>query len=191
MSFREGRSARTDGVPRTSPFKESGTSASPPDLPLQGVRDLRVSPGPPSVHARTPTRGSGAAARPATTTATTGACRTLVRRAHRTPPRRILKIIHQATTTPPAGAGRTIGAIFAAPRMISRTTATRAAFPQCTSYSIRPLCPAIRGKTTTSMPHSCVPPLLVTIKGGGRLPLVRLVSLFQADVQRLLSTHLN
>ena len=67
VSFREGRSAHTDGVP---------------DLPPLGVRDLHVSPGPTSVHARTPTRGSGAAARPATATATVGACRTLVRRAH-------------------------------------------------------------------------------------------------------------
>ena len=32
--------------------------------------------------------------------------------------------------------------------------------------------PAIRGKTTTStFPYSCTPPLLVTIKGGGGLPL--------------------
>ena len=57
-----------------------------------------------------------------------------------------------ATTTPPAGAGRTTGAIFAGPRTISRTTVTHAAFPQCTSYSIQPLYPAIQGKTTTSMP---------------------------------------
>ena len=31
--------------------------------------------------------------------------------------------------------------------------------------------PAIQGKTTTSAPlHSCTPPLLTTIKGGGGLP---------------------
>ena len=44
MSFREGHSAHTD-------------------LPPLGVQDLHVSPGPSSVHARTPTRGSGAVPR--------------------------------------------------------------------------------------------------------------------------------
>ena len=45
VSFREERSSHTIGVP---------------DLPLLSeVRDLHVSPGPSSVHARTPTRGSG------------------------------------------------------------------------------------------------------------------------------------
>ena len=44
--------------------------------------------------------------------------------------------------------------------------------PQCTYYSIRPLYPRDSGETTTStLPHSCAPPLLVTIKGGGGLPL--------------------
>src|SRR6185312_16520314 len=66
---------------------------------------------------------------------------------------------------------RTIGAILAEPRTKSRTTATHAAFPQCTSYSVRPLYPTIQGRTVTSMPHSCTPPLLVTIKRGGGLPL--------------------
>ena len=47
-------------------------------------------------------------------------------------------------------------------------------FPQCTSYSVRPLYPAIQGRTTTSTPlHSCTPPLLTTIKGEGGLPLAR------------------
>src|SRR6185312_9853849 len=47
VSFREGRSARTDGVPRASPFKESGTSACPPDL-LVCTPALRPGgPGPP------------------------------------------------------------------------------------------------------------------------------------------------
>ena len=31
--------------------------------------------------------------------------------------------------------------------------------------------PVTQGRTTTSMPHSCTPPLLVTINGGGGLPL--------------------
>ena len=49
VSFREGRSARTNGVPRTSPFKESGTSACPPDL-LVCTPALRPGgPGPPRV----------------------------------------------------------------------------------------------------------------------------------------------
>ena len=56
----------------------------------------------------------------------------------------------------------------------SRTTATRAAFPQYTFYSVRPLYPAIQGRTTTSAPlHSCTPPLLTTIKGEGGLPFVK------------------
>ena len=48
--------------------------------------------------------------------------------------------------------GMATGAIFTGPRTISRMTATPAAFPQCTSYNIRPLYPAIRGKTTTFTP---------------------------------------
>ena len=37
--------------------------------------------------------------------------------------------------------------------------------------------PAIRGRTTTStFPHSCIPPLLMTIKGGGGLPLRGMVT---------------
>ena len=52
-----------------------------PDLPPRGVRDLHVSPRPPSVHASTPSRGSGPAAYPATA----GARRTPTYRAHRTP----------------------------------------------------------------------------------------------------------
>jgi len=140
VSFREGHSARTGRAP---------------DLPPCGDRDLRASPGPPSVHARTPTRGSRAAARPATTT--TGACRTLIHRAHQMPPRRISETIHQRRPRHLQGHCRTTGAILAEPRTRSRTTATCAAFPQCTSYSIQPLCPAIQGKTTTSMPPLMYP----------------------------------
>ena len=56
--------------------------------------------------------------------------------------------------------------------------------------------PQFRGKRRLPCPRSCAPPLLVTIKGGGELPLARLVSsslasLFKEDVQGLLSTHLN
>ena len=71
----------------------------------------------------------------------------------------------------PSGHYRTTGAISAGPRTKSRTIAMRAAFPQYTSYSVRPLYPAIQGRTTTSAPlHSCTPPLLTTIKGEGGLP---------------------
>ena len=59
VPFQEGRSAHAAGVP---------------DLPPRGVQDLRVSPGPPSVHPNTPSRGgSGTAAYPATAEV----CRTL------------------------------------------------------------------------------------------------------------------
>ena len=61
--------------------------------------------------------------------------------------------------------------------MISRMTATHAAFPQCTSYSVRPLYPRDSGKQRLSCSHSCTPPLLMTIKGGGGFPLARLVAL--------------
>ena len=72
--------------------------------------------------------------------------------------------------------------------MKSRTTATHTAFPQCTSNSVRPLYPTIQGRTATSMPHSCTPPLLVTIKGGGGLPLA-LSELWSALSLRLLSSR--
>ena len=168
-------------------------------FPLLGVRDLHVSPGPSSVHARTPTRGSGEVARhhyrwcmqdpspqgPLNATAP------------------YIEDHAPATTTPTAGAGTATGAIFTGPRTISRTTATPAVFPQCTSYSIRPLYPAIQGKTTTSAPlHSCTPPppcdykrrRRTPFKGGWTLDsrtLWTLASLFQEDVQGLLRTHLN
>ena len=83
---------------------------------------------------------------------------------------------------------RTIGAILVEPRTKSRTTATHAAFPQCTSYSVRPLYPTIQGRTATSMPHSCTPPLLMTIKEGGGLPLA-LSGLWSAWSLRLLSSR--
>ena len=156
VSFREGRSAHTDGV-----------------------RDLHVSPGPPSVHARTPTRGSGAVARyhyrwcmqdpspqgPLNAT---------------TP---YIEDHAPATTTPPAGAGRTTGAMFARPRMISRTTATHAAFPQCTSYSVRPLYPRDSGEYDDFHAPTHVHRPSLTIKGGGGLPLEGLVFSDSKDAQ--------
>ena len=166
-----------------------------------------MSPGPPSVHARTPTRGSGAVAR--------HHYRWCMRDPRPQGPLNAtapyIEDHAPATTTPPAGAGTATGTIFTGPRTISRTTATPAAFPQCTSYSIRPLYPAIQGKTTTSMP-----PLMCTAPPcdykrrrwaslGRSLTLSEcrltlshshsadpaLVSLFQEDVQGLLSTHLS
>ena len=78
-------------------------AAGVPDPP-RGVRDLHATLGPPNVHPSTPSRGSGAAACPATA----GARRTLTCRARSTTPRHIWKTVHPTTTTtPPAGAGRT------------------------------------------------------------------------------------
>ena len=48
--------------------------------------------------------------------------------------------------------------------------------------------PAIRGKMTTStFPYSCTPPLLITIKGGGGLPLTGMVT-YTRDHRHTLST---
>ena len=57
-----------------------------------------------------------------------------------------------ATTTPTAGTDSATAAIFTGPRTISRTTAMRVSFPQCTSYSVRPLYPRESRETTTSTP---------------------------------------
>ena len=81
-----------------------------------------------------------------------------------------------ATTLPPAGAGRTTGAIFAGPRTISRTTATPAVMPHSVLPTVSDHCtPRFGGKQQLPRPHSCTPPLLVTIKGGGGLPLGSLI----------------
>ena len=56
--------------------------------------------------------------------------------------------------------------------MISKTTATHAACP--TVYFLQcpvTVPPRFGGKRRLPRPHSCAPPLLVTIKGGGGLPL--------------------
>ena len=127
MPDQEGRSDHTDGVL---------------DLPPLGVRVLHVSPGPSDVHTRTPTRGSGAVAR-----YHYHWCMQDPR--PQGPLDATMPYIEDhapATTTPTARAGTAIGTIFAGPRMISRTTATHAAFPQCTSYSVRPLYPRDSGE---------------------------------------------
>ena len=73
---------------------------------------------------------------------------------------------------PLAGAGRTTGAIFAGQRTISRTTATHAAMPHSVLPTVFGHCtPRFGGKRRLPRPHSCAPPLLVTIKEGGGLPL--------------------
>ena len=54
--------------------------------------------------------------------------------------------MHQRQPRHLQGHCRTIGAIFAGPRTISRITGTRAVFPQCTSYSVRPLYPRDSGE---------------------------------------------
>ena len=103
---------------------------------------------------------------------------------------------------------RTAAAMSAGPRTKSKATATRAAFPQCTSYSVRPLYPRFGGKQRLPRLYTRVRrPLLVTIKGGGGLPLSSLgsnwtlgcwlVSLslsgfyLPRELSALLSTHLN
>ena len=67
--------------PRTPRRGTLVTTAEAPDPP-RGVRDFHVPPGPPNVHASTPTRGSGTAACPATV----GAYKTLTYGARRMPP---------------------------------------------------------------------------------------------------------
>jgi len=67
---------------------------------------------------------------------------------------------------------RDAGAISARPRTISRTTATPDAMPHSVLPTVFGLCtPRFGGKRRLPRPHSCASPLLVTIKGGGGLPL--------------------
>ena len=120
VSDQEGRSNHMDGVPDLPPFRSPG----PPRVPRtfwsarphsdQGVRGRRAPPLP-QAHAEPSFVGPT--------------------ECHRA------KYHAPATTTPPAGAGRTTAAIFTGPRTISRMTVTHAAFPQCTSYIVRPLYP--------------------------------------------------
>ena len=64
------------------------------------------------------------------------------------------------------------GAISAGPRTISRTTATPDAMPRSVLPTVFDHCnPRFGGKRRLPRPHSCAPPLLVTIKGEGGLPL--------------------
>ena len=90
------------------------------------------------------------------------------------PPRHIWRAVHPtATTTPPAGAGRTParssqdqGRYLG--RLPRPTPCPTVYFLQCSTTTL----PRFGGKTTTSTtPCACTPSLLVTIKGGGGLPL--------------------
>ena len=119
------------------------------------------------MHVSTPSRGSGTAACPAAA----GVRKILTRRAHGTP--------HLENCTPYSDdhsayrGWQDAGAISARPRTMPRTIATPNAMPYSVLSTVFDHCtPTIRGKTMTStFPHSCTPPPLVTIKGGGGLPL--------------------
>ena len=82
------------------------------------------------------------------------------------------------------------GAISARPRTMARTIATPNAMPHSVLSTVFDHCTStIRGKTATSVfPYSCIPPLLVSIKGGGGHPLKGSVDFL--DTYRLEHTHL-
>ena len=95
-------------------------------------------------------------------------------RAHGTPPRHTWKMVHPTTTTtPPAGAVRTParspqGRGRCPGRLPRPTPCPTVYFPQCSTTAP----PRFGEKTTTStIPYACTPSLLVSIKGGGGLPL--------------------
>src|SRR6185295_18899783 len=101
-------------------------------------------------------------------------CKTLDCRAHGTPRRHIWRTVHPtATTTPPVGAVRTPARTpqgrGRCPRQLPRPTPCPTVyFPQCSTTA--PL--RFGEKTTTcTIPCACTPSLLVSIKGGGGLPL--------------------
>ena len=150
------------------------TSSRRPDLPPRGVRDLHVTPGPLSARASTPPRGARdrhvphyrwrtyiyvrpwPAGHMECRHATPGRRYTLQRR-----PRRLLGL-----------SGRRRDLNKAEDDAQDDCHARRHA-PQCTSHSARPLHPPrFREKTMTStIPCACTLSLLVSIKGGGGLPL--------------------
>jgi hypothetical protein len=73
---------------------------------------------------------------------------------------------------------------------MARTIATPNAMPHSVLSTVFDHCtPTIRGKTATSVsPYSCIPPLLVSIKGGGGHPLKGSVD--SLDTDRSEHTHL-
>ena len=143
-----------------------------------------MSPGPPSVHDSTPSRGSGTTACPAAA----GVRKILTCRAHGTP--------HLENCTPYSDdhsaykGWQDAGAISARPRTMARTIATPNAMPHSVLSTVFDHCtPTTRGKTMTSMfPYSCTPSLLVSIKGGGGHPLKGSVD--SLDTYRSEHTHL-
>ena len=82
------------------------------------------------------------------------------------------------------------GVISARPRTMVRTIATTNAMPYSVLSTVFDHCtPTTRGKTATSMfPYSCIPSLLVSIKGGGGHPLKGSVD--SLDIYRSEHTHL-
>jgi len=65
-----------------------------------------------------------------------------------------------------------VGTISARPRTISTTAATPNAMPHSVLSTVSDHCtPRFGGKRRLPRPHSCAPPLLVTIKGGDGPPL--------------------
>src|SRR4029078_8320485 len=76
------------------------------------------------------------------------------------------------------------------PRTMARTIATPNAMPYIVLSTVFDHCtPTIRGTTATSVfPYSCIPPLLVSIKGGGWHPLKGSVD--SLDTYRSEHTHL-
>ena len=110
--------------------------ARPQTSPLWGP-GLPRAPGPSSVHARTPTRGSG------------------------TVPRHYYRRDTAGRPAPsPRDQGQNPGRQRHAPPSHSTLPTV---FDDCT--------PRFKGKRRLPYPHSCAPPFLVTIKGGGGLPL--------------------
>ena len=144
---------------------------------LSEVRDLHVSPGPSSAHACTPTRRSGAIPRHNYRQNTAGRAAQSSQDEGRNPGRQ--------RRTPPSHSGRQ-----------RRTPPSHSVLTTVSDHcTLR-----FRGKTTTCMLHSCTPPLLVTIKGGGGLPLagcwtlvglVSLASLLKRTHKDYQAHHLN
>ena len=143
--------------PREAPSSH-GRRPGPPPL---GVRDLHVSPGPSSVHACTPTGGSGAVARhhyrwcmqgPPNATASSTMHQQQPARSSQDDRHDLRRTKDDIQDDCDA---RRLPTVY---------------FLQC----LTTVPPRFRGKRRLLGPHSCTPPLLVTIKGGGGLPLAGL-----------------
>ena len=153
VSFREGRPVQNGQSPGPSPL---------------GVRDFHVSPRPSSVHARTPTRGSGAVA--------SYYCRWCMQDPSPQGPLNNIALYIEdyipATTMPPTGTLQDDRCDLRRTKDNIQDDCDARRLPivyflQCPTT----VPPRFRGKRRLLRPHSCAPPLLVTIKGGGGLPL--------------------